>query len=348
MTVRKTNRMDDSNDNTILRVEKIGKRFNGFSLEVDELSFQKGRIYGLTGPNGSGKTTLLCMLNLLQKPDSGDLFFKGESCLRSPSKQLSVRRNMAMVLENPYLFRKTVLKNVMYGLRVRGVNRAVAREKACAALELVNMQDFANRKAYHLSRGETQRVAIARAIASEPEVLFLDEPFTNIDRIHVVLVEDLLRSLNREQHMTIVLTTHDLFQAYRMSEEVFSLVNGKVLRGSIENLYAGTVVSHNGAKFVSFGQGITIQVVTEKEGGVHLVIPPEDIILSTKPFESSARNVLKGSIRSIEMERNKVRIVCDAGEKFVSLITRESFQLMHFAVGGEVFLTFKTTSVNVF
>jgi molybdopterin-binding protein len=340
--------MGHKEEHTVLRVENLKKRFNGFELVIDELRLQKGRIYGLTGPNGSGKTTLLCLLNLLEKPDSGKLYFEGEPCLRSSSTQLRIRRKMAMVLENPYLFRKSVLRNVMYGLRVRGVHRRTAEASAHAALELVNMDSFSDGRAQDLSRGETQRVAIARAIAIHPVMLFLDEPFTNIDRAHVALVENLLKRLNRERTMTIVLTTHDLFQAYRMSEEVFSLVSGKVVKGSIENLHHGEVVRRDGSAFVRLEQEIEIQVSTEEEGEVHIVIPPEDIILSKEKLESSARNIMEGNIKSIEIEGSTVRVVCDARVEFVSLITKASFDCMGLTLGSRVFLIFKTTSVKVF
>ncbi len=332
----------------ILRVEKLRKRFNGFLLDIDEINFQRARIYGLTGPNGSGKTTLLSMLNLIDKPDGGELFYEGISCSRLASKLVHIRRKMAMVLENPYLFKTTVLKNVMYGLRVRGMIRKEAQIKARAALALVDMAGFADRKAQELSRGETQRVALSRAIVLDPEILFLDEPFTNIDKAHVTLVENLLRKLNRDRQMTIVLTTHDLFQAYRISDEVFSLVNGKVVKGSIENLHSGTVIEQDGEKFVLLDVKVKLQVSTDKKGRIHLIIPPEDIILSKKRFESSARNVLQGSIKSIEIEGDTVRVVCNAGAEFVSLITKASFDRMQLTIGSELFLTFKTTSVKVF
>lgn len=332
----------------LLRVQHLKRKFNGFELFVEELCLEEGRMYSLTGPNGSGKTTLLYALNLLEKPDSGEIFFRGTPCLRKRSRQVSVRRNMAMVLENPYLFRKSVLSNVMYGLRVRGVNRIESARRARAALEKVHMERFAQRKAQELSRGETQRVAIARAIVLEPEILFFDEPFTNIDRSHVVLVEQLIKQLNREDKTTILLTTHDLFQAYRMSEEVFSLVQGKLVKGSIENLFSGKVVEVDDATFVRIHPGMDLQVSTERREQVHLIIPPEDIILSKQRLESSARNSLQGRIKSIEVEGSTVRIVCNAGVEFVSLITRDSFNRMKLTVGSEICMTFKTTSVKVF
>ena len=88
----------------ILRIENLKKSFNGFTLHIPVLEFRKGRIYGLTGPNGSGKTTLLSMLNLIEKPDTGRFFYRGEVISNNNSLGLSVRRKMAMVLENPYLF----------------------------------------------------------------------------------------------------------------------------------------------------------------------------------------------------------------------------------------------------
>jgi len=332
----------------ILSVENLQKSFNGFTLKVSHLEFHEGKIYGLTGPNGSGKTTLLSILNLLEKPDTGKIFYKGEVISAKDSHILNIRRNMAMVLENPYLFDSSVIKNITYGLRLRFNDKRLIQKRAEETLALVNLSGFEMKRARELSRGETQRVAIGRAIVLNPEILFLDEPFTNIDKIQIDVVEKLIRGIKRRMKTTIIFTTHNLFRAYRLSDEILSLVNGRIVKGSIENLFAGDVGGKDNAEWVQITPSINIKVVTERKGKVHILVPPEDIILSRKPFQSSARNVLEGKIKSIEIEEETVRVCCDAGIEFIALITKPSFDRMQLSVGSPVYLTFKTTSVKVF
>lgn len=334
--------------NPILSIENLKKSFNGFTLAIPHLEFHKGKIYGLTGPNGSGKTTLLSILNLLEKPDSGKIFYRGEVISSKQSERLNIRRKMAMVLENPYLFNSSVIQNITYGLKVRSRDKKSIQKRAAKALELVNLSGFEERKANELSRGETQRVGIARAIVLNPEILFLDEPFTNIDKAHIGVIEKLIRNINRERNTTIIFTSHDLFQAFRLSGEVLSIVNGKIVRGSIENLFTGDIKEKDNLQWVQITPSLKITVATKMKGNVHILIPPEDIILSRKPFQSSARNVLKGIIKKVEIENDIVRVECDAGQEFVSLITKASFDRMKLSIGSPIFLTFKTTSVKVF
>ena len=338
----------ESNSGSILRAEGLKKNLNGFNLDIPCLDFLEGKIYGLTGPNGSGKTTLLSILNFIERPDSGKLFYRRQEISGKNSHTISIRRKMAMVLENPYLFNTSVVKNVAYGLRARQSGRKNLYTKAKEALSLVNLGGFEDRKAKELSRGETQRVAIARAIVLRPEILFLDEPFTNIDKIHIGVIEKLIKDINRKKNTTIIFTSHDLFQAYRLSDEIVSIVNGRLVKGSIENLFAGVIKERGNSKWVEIPHGLKVEVATEIEGKVHILIPPEDIILSRKPFESSARNVLQGMIKRIEIEEDTVRVCCDTGSEFIALITKASFDRMRLSIGSPVFLTFKTTSVKVF
>jgi tungstate transport system ATP-binding protein len=335
-------------DEPILEVENLKKKYDGFSFEVSRLRFLKGKIYGLTGPNGSGKTTFLSILNLLEEPDSGAVIFRGQAVTSSRSQRLKVRRSMALVMENPYMFRTTVMNNLTYGLRIRSADRGTLDTKANEALAMVQLNGFENRKAEELSRGELQRVAIARAIILNPEILFLDEPFTNVDRANVDVLESLIKDMNKRKGTTVIFTTHDLFQAYRLSDEIVSIVHGRIVNGSIENLFTGRVERRENAEWIRVTPDISIAVVTERRGEVHALIPPEDIILSKDPFQSSARNVLKGRIKKIEMEEETVRICCDAGIEFTALITKKSFDRMQLSIGSELFLTFKTTAVKVF
>lgn len=216
----------------VLRVENIIKRQNsGFSLDIPRLEFQRGGAYSITGPNGSGKTTLLNILNLLEKPDDGDIFFYDGKV--TPFNSLEIRRKMGMVMENPYLFHTTVYKNMALGLKCRSVDKGEWDSSVKGALNMVGLGGFEKRYAPDLSRGESQRVAIARILVFKPEVLFLDEPFSNIDRKHVGLLEELIKAIIEKHQTTVIFTTHDLAQAHRLADEVITLMDGRMVTDPI-------------------------------------------------------------------------------------------------------------------
>lgn len=216
----------------VLRVENIIKRQNsGFSLDIPRLEFQKGRSYSITGPNGSGKTTLLNILNLLERPDAGDIFFYEEKVTHFNS--LDIRRRMGMVMENPYPFHTTVYKNIAIGLKCRSVDKKEWDHSVKEALDMVGLGGFEKRYAPDLSRGESQRVAIARILALRPEVLFLDEPFSNIDRKHVGLLEGLIKAIIEKHQTTVIFTTHDLTQARRLADETIAVMDGRMVTEAV-------------------------------------------------------------------------------------------------------------------
>ncbi len=197
-------------------------------LDIPDLVIKKGLIYGVIGPNGSGKTTLLSILSLLARPSSGRVYFDGLEINGQGNNESALRRQMAMVLQNPFLFNMTVEKNVAYGLKIRGWSKKEQKNKVRECLDLVGLTGFEKRKAHELSGGEAQRVAIARGIAVNPKVLFLDEPTVNIDETHIEILEKVIEELNRRDKTTIIFTTHDLDQAYRLAHGVIILSGGRL------------------------------------------------------------------------------------------------------------------------
>lgn len=216
-----------SMETPVLKIEGIKKRLsNEFSLDVPYLEFKEGKVYGLIGPNGAGKSTLLKILNLLEAPDEGEIFFKGSPV--TPSNLVETRKNMGMVMENPYLFHTTVFNNVAAGLKFRSTDKGSWDATVKEALGLVGLDGFESRYAPDLSCGESQRVSIARALAFKPKILFLDEPFSNIDRKHALILEELIKNINLESATTIIFTTHNLIQATLLSDQVLVIREGRI------------------------------------------------------------------------------------------------------------------------
>jgi tungstate transport system ATP-binding protein len=253
---------------------------------------------------------------------------------------------MSLVFQTPYLFSSTVEQNVAYGLRARGKADA---EAVKAALETVRMTDFAKRRAKNLSGGEAKRVAIARALALSPEALLLDEPTANIDGENTAIIEEAVRSLCRERGATVILATHDRDQAVRLSDKVLLIHGGNLAPFYPENHFTATLAQTGIDKVLLIGDRLQAVVSTPKPPGpVSFTIPPEEIIISAAPLQSSARNCWPGLLTGISLENGRVRITVDAGVPVVATITKASFDDLKPTIGATLYLTFKASSVIVF
>ncbi|KJS88106.1 MAG: tungsten ABC transporter ATP-binding protein [Peptococcaceae bacterium BICA1-8] len=206
-------------------VKKYGDRT---IVNVKKLNINKNKIYAVLGPNGAGKSTLLRLLNLLERPDHGSLKFLGQE-VNTAGRRLDIVRQMCMVFQKPHMFRATVLENVAYGLKLRGKSTGEIKKLSEEMLSVVGLSHFSKSPAYKLSGGESQRVAIARALVLRPKLLLLDEPTSNLDPNNVNIIEDIIRFSQREYGMTVIIVTHNFFQAKRLSDETLLLLDGKVI-----------------------------------------------------------------------------------------------------------------------
>jgi molybdopterin-binding protein len=293
---------------------------------------------------------LLNILNLLEKPDEGQIFFYDQEITnKSNSNTLEIRRRMTLVNQDPFLFHSTVYDNIAYGLKIRSIPPKVQKIRIKSALNIVGLSGFKDRRANQLSGGEAQRVVIARALVIEPEVLFLDEPTANIDQKHVDVVERIIKKIREEIKTAVIFTTHDLSQAYRLADEVISLLDGKIIKQVPENLLRGEIIKEgDGLKWFKTTGNIKFTIVSEKVGLAYISIDPRDIILSYEQFQSSARNSFLGKITKIIEQNHLVKLEIDIGIPLLAIITRESFFKMNLNLGSKVYLTFKASAVKIY
>ena len=215
-------------ENSIYRLENVKKHYgNRRVLNIRTLEVYKGEILGLVGPSGSGKSTLLRLFNFLEFPSSGWITFVDQQFSPGSEIPLTLRRKVTTVFQRPMLLDRNVFDNVNYGLRLHGHRNGNERVKN--ALNQVGMHDFAYQRARTLSGGEAQRVALARAMVLEPKVLLLDEPTANLDPYNVGLIENIVTSLNQQQHTTIILVTHNIFQARRLADRIVFMLDGQII-----------------------------------------------------------------------------------------------------------------------
>jgi tungstate transport system ATP-binding protein len=213
-------------DPPVYVLESIRKAYDGRNVvNVERLEVQRGEILALVGPSGTGKSTLLRLLNFLESPTSGTIAYRG--CpYRDHRISVAIRREITTVFQRPVLIRGSVRRNVAYGLKLRGRrdDGQVAR-----MLAHVGLESLAKARAQRLSGGEMQRVALARALVVQPAVLLLDEPTANLDPYNVALIEDIVRRENRQSGTTVVLVTHNVFQAKRLATRVGLMLSGQLI-----------------------------------------------------------------------------------------------------------------------
>ncbi|MGH9194467.1 MAG: ABC transporter ATP-binding protein, partial [Acidimicrobiia bacterium] len=176
------------------------------NLQVNEVSVGSGQVLSVLGPSGAGKSTLLRILGLLEAPDAGEISIQGK---RVTHRSLRVRRRIATVLQSSPLWSGTVISNVEFGLRIRGVGGRERRALAEQALNEVGLAGLEERPVAEISGGQAQRVGLARALAVEPEMLLLDEPLAHIDEpLRENLAFD-LRKYTQRTGCTTLWVTHD-------------------------------------------------------------------------------------------------------------------------------------------
>ncbi|TET81825.1 ATP-binding cassette domain-containing protein [candidate division TA06 bacterium] len=327
----------------IYRLRGVQKSYQDeMVLDVESLSLESGLLHTVVGPNGSGKTTLMKLTSFLERPTKGTIEFKGGLFGPDTTVPQKVRRSVSMVIQDHYLFDGSVGMNVSYGLRARRHDPSFIKRSVSSALDEVGLGGFEHRRTDTLSGGESKRVAIARSVVLEPEVLLLDEPTANIDKISSEMIEQIALRLKSEG-MTVIMSTHDFHQAYRLSDNMVSLVAGKMVDVSPENVFPCSILNN----VATLKCGINISVATLKEGKGHIAIDPQDVLLSLEELESSARNCIPGTIKRISLEDSLVNVYLDIGTELVSSITRGSLEELRLSPGLKVYATFKATSVRV-
>jgi tungstate transport system ATP-binding protein len=222
---------------TAIELRGIEKAYGDKSVLSDlDMTVEEGDIMAIIGPSGVGKTTLLRIANGLETPDSGTVNVLGTPLTYKNGRDISIRRRMAYILQKPIAFRDTVRNNVAYGLHVRG--ETDVDERVDRAVEAVGLTPLADQYATTLSGGEMQRMAFARATVFEPSLLLLDEFTANLDPHNVGVLERAVQTYHEQMDATIIIVTHNLFQAKRVASQAAFLLGGSIVEtGSTEQMY---------------------------------------------------------------------------------------------------------------
>jgi ABC-2 type transport system ATP-binding protein len=220
----------------MIQTDALTKTYNG-QTAVDHLSFsvKAGEIFGFLGPNGAGKTTTLLMLLGLTEPTSGTATVVGVDPVRDP---ITVKRNIGYLQENMGFYRDLDARQMLrYIAELNGLPDDTAEKRVDRALNVVGLQQEARKKIQAYSRGMRQRLGLAEVLVKEPKVVFLDEPTLGLDPDATNRMLELIQRLSAEQHMTVLLSSHLLYQVQRICTRVGIMFNGRmVAQGSMDEL----------------------------------------------------------------------------------------------------------------
>jgi tungstate transport system ATP-binding protein len=352
----------------MIEAHNLGQEYGGRSILRDiNLKVKSGEVFALIGPTGAGKTTLLRLLDLLEVPAKGKVYFDGADVTVVRQDRLRARRRMSFVQQKPLVFTMSVSDNVACGLKWRQEEDELIRQRVDAALELVGMTEYRDRNAKTLSGGETQRVAIARALATQPELLLLDEPTANLDPVSVSKIEEVLEHIIGEHKMTVLMATHDMSQGQRLASRIGVLVGGRVLQVGtpneiftlpesrevaefvgVENILVGVVVKReNGLATIELDGG-RIEAISDYDIGekVYVLVRPEDITLTLSQDVTSARNTFPGRIVKTALVGALVRVEVDCGFPLLGLVTKRSAAELNLTPGRSICTSFKASAVR--
>ncbi len=335
---------------TLYELKDLKQVFEGRTvLDLEHLQLDQGGSYALLGPNGCGKTTLLHILAFLRAPFSGRVFFKGEQVLWREKYLYPLRRKVVLVDQHPIMFSTTVLKNVEYGLKMRGISKEKRYRLAMESIERVGMKDFAPRPAHMLSGGETQRIAIARAMACQPEVMLFDEPTASVDVENQALIEKVVRDIQKELGISIIFSTHKRLEAARLSQDKIFMFEGRLSGPGGENLLSGHVVQDNGQQVCVLRDQVRIQVKAGISGRCRVFVRPEKVLMySLSQVKAlSDQKLYAASIQQMTAEGEYIKVLLDMGFPIRTILTRKQVAEKQVLVGDEVMIGFDEDALEI-
>ena len=273
------------------------------ALRDISLTVEDGEIFGIIGLSGAGKSTLVRCINLLERPTSGSVIVDGRDLTSMTDRELrTARKSISMIFQSfNLLMQRSVLANVCFPMELAGVKKEDARRRAMELLELVELPDKANAYPVQLSGGQKQRVAIARALASDPKVLLCDEATSALDPKTTRSILALLKKLNRELGVTVVVITHEMRVVEQICSRVAILDNGEIQEtGPVAEVFSNPRSEAGRRLVLPSGEKIHVLPANRLVRLVFNGASASEPIISTLAIEQGIRlNIISADTRSI-------------------------------------------------
>ena len=353
----------------IIKIENLLVQRGGVTvLNISELTVERGKIFALIGPNGAGKSSLLLMMAGLLKPWQGQLYFQ-DMPINSHVDRMMLRRNAAVVFQEPLLLSRSVYENIALGLKFRKTSNDEIKKRVQESLDYFGITQLEKRSAKSLSGGEARRVSLARAFALTPQLILLDEPFNSLDPpTREAIIDDLQRIL-KETKITAVMALHDREETLRLAQDVAFMNSGKIVQSGTtaeifnqpadefianfvgtESVLEGIVKSNANGHIVISINGKVIEAVGDYATGqrVYCCLRPENVTVSKDTQgKISARNVFGAKVQKIIRRGFFYKLVLDCGFPLTAYITQLSCEDLKLGEGASVITSFKATAVHV-
>ena len=264
----------------MIRLEHLSKTYSGRTgthqaLRGIDLHIEAGDVFGIIGQSGAGKSTLVRCINLLERPTEGHVLIDGKDITAYRGKELAkLRESIGMIFQNFSLFQqRTVLRNVMFPLELRHANKREAEARARELLKLVGLEDKGDRYPVQLSGGQQQRVAIARALANNPKIMLCDEATSALDTMTTHAILNLLRDINRELGVTMVVITHSLSVAQQVCNKVAVLDEGVIVEQGATAEVFGNPQSEATRRLIAADKGLLLDEYVAAQHEPYMEVP---------------------------------------------------------------------------
>ena len=333
----------------LYEIVDLRHRYNeNFLLDIKHITIERGGSVGFFGPNGSGKSALLRTLAFLETPDEGVIYFNG---VKVNKNNAVLKKDVTLLLQEPYLLKRSVFENVAYGIRVRGKTENLT-EKVHEALQWVGLSPdkFAARRWFELSVGEAQRVALASRLIFRPKVLILDEPTANVDRHSTSLIKTAIGEARKKYSTSLIIVSHDLIWLNDGTDEILRMYEGCIVGSGTDNLINGPWNRDRDGlwkRILSDGQKICA-TNPPNENAIAILNPSNIMISKEHPEGISAQNILKGIISHITSDRESGKVSIEINVSDMPLtcsVTRHAAETLHLLPGKDVWAVFKASSL---
>jgi molybdopterin-binding protein len=348
----------------MIEVKNLFVDLGEFVLKDITLNIEEGEYFIILGPTGAGKTILLESIAGLYPIKSGEIWLRGKEVTGVEPEN----RKISIVYQDHVLFPHLSVKdNIVFGLKMNKATPDEQKDRLNWVAELLGISNLLHRRPDTLSGGEKQKVALGRAIVTQPELLLVDEPLSALDPETRESVQQELRQLHRALGITVLHVTHDFEEAIALGNRIAVIGEGRLMQVGVpeqifrhpnsefvarfamtRNIFLGraerkpngdTTFQVNGTEFI---------IAADVDGTRHASIRPEDILISSEPIHSSARNCFPGTITRVLDKGSTLYVTVSIPPELSCLVTRHSFQELELKEGKRVYITFKATSIHIF